>query len=61
MGGEDIDHYLNKVPGTFFFLGSNNPKKHTDIPHHNPKFDIDEDVMWKGSAIFVQSVCDYLK
>ena len=61
MGGEDIAHYLNKVPGTFFFLGSNNPKKHTDIPHHNPKFDIDEDVMWKGSAIFVQSVCDYLK
>lgn len=61
MGGEDVAHYLNKVPGTFFFLGSNNPKKHTDIPHHNPKFDIDEDVMWKGSAIFVQTVWDYLK
>lgn len=61
MGGEDVAHYLQKVPGTFFFLGSNNPEKHTDIPHHNCKFNIDEDVMWKGSAIFAESVFEFLK
>lgn len=61
MGGEDVAHYLQKVPGTFFFLGSNNPEKHTDIPHHNCRFNIDEDVMWKGSAIFAESVFEFLK
>ena len=60
MGGEDVAHYLQQVPGAFFFLGSNNPAKHTDIPHHNCKFDIDEDVMWKGSAIFAESVFEFL-
>ena len=60
MGGEDVAHYLQQVPGAFFFLGSNNPAKHTDIPHHNCKFDIDEDVMWKGSAIFTESVFEFL-
>ncbi len=55
MGGEDIAHLLNNVPGCFLFLGSNNPAKGTDIPHHNCKFDIDEDVLWQGSAILVES------
>lgn len=61
MGGEDMARYLQKVPGAFFFLGSNNPAKHTDIPHHSNKFDIDEDVMWEGSCVFVEAVLDLLK
>ena len=28
-------------------------KKHTDEPHHSPLFNIDEDVLWEGSAVFV--------
>lgn len=54
MGGEDFAYYLEKVPGAFLFLSSSNPKKHTDIPHHNPKFNVDEDVLWIGSAMFVR-------
>lgn len=54
MGGEDFAYYLNRVPGAFMFLSSSNPAKHTDVPHHNPKFNVDEDVFWRGSAMFVR-------
>ena len=46
MGGEDFANYLMKIPGAFMFLSSSNPDKGTDIAHHNPKFNIDEDVLW---------------
>ena len=42
------------------FLSSANPEKHTDIPHHNPRFNVDEDVFWIGSALFVRIVEKYL-
>lgn len=61
LGGEDFAHYLQKIPGAFFFLSSSNPKKGTDIPHHNPRFNIDEDVMWKGSVAFVKIANRFLK
>jgi len=61
MAGEDFAYYLMERPGAFMFLSSANPDKHTDIPHHNPKFDVDEDVLWNGSAVFVSIVQDYLK
>ena len=61
MAGEDFAYYLQKVPGSFFFLSSSNPVKHTDVPHHNPHFNVDEDVLYKGSAMFVKIVEAYLK
>lgn len=60
MGGEDFAYYLNEIPGAFIFLSSSNPEKHTDVPHHNPKFNVDEDVFWIGSALFVRIVEKYL-
>ncbi len=61
MGGEDMAYYLEKVPGTFFFLGSGNPEKNADYPHHNARFDIDEDVLWKGTALLAQGAIDWLE
>lgn len=52
MGGEDFAYYLEKVPGAFMFLSSANAQKNTDIAHHNPKFNVDEDVFWIGSAVY---------
>lgn len=54
MGGEDFAYYVKQVPGAFMFLSSANPEKNTDVPHHNPKFNVDEDVFWIGSAMFVR-------
>ena len=43
MIGEDFSHYLKVRPGAFFFLtGCGNEDKGITAPHHNPKFDIDE-------------------
>lgn len=61
MGGEDFAFYLGKVPGAFMFLSSANPEKKTDYPHHCSVFNIDEDVLWKGSAIFVKIASEFLK
>ena len=60
MAGEDFAYYLEKAPGAFMFLSSSNHEKHTDIPHHNPKFDVDEDVLYRGSAVFVSIVEEFL-
>jgi amidohydrolase len=61
MGGEDMSYYLNMVPGTFFFLSGGNEEKGITYPHHNSRFDVDEDVFWKGSALLVQAAWDWLE
>ncbi|MGI6666044.1 MAG: M20 metallopeptidase family protein [Bacillota bacterium] len=60
MGAEDMSYYLDKVPGTFFAIGSSSEAKGIVYPNHHPKFDIDEDVLHLGSAIFVQACLDFL-
>ena len=52
MGGEDMACFMEKVPGTYFSLPSFTPEN--SQPHHHPKFDIDESVLWIGSATFGQ-------
>ena len=61
MGGEDVAFFLEKVPGTFFVHGSCNPEKGQVYPHHNPKFDIDEDTLPMGSAIFAGFALNWQK
>ncbi len=50
MGGEDMAFLLEKVPGSFFFHPSCESDG-TDFPHHHPKFDIHEDVLWTGASV----------
>ncbi len=52
MAGEDFSFYQQKVKGVFLFLGIKNNNKNIIHPHHHPKFDIDESVLWKGAAIY---------
>ncbi len=60
MGTEDMSLYLEKVPGAFFVLGTGNPEKGITYPHHNAKFDLDEEVLWIGPAILSKVALDYL-
>ena len=55
MGSEDMSEFLKRVPGCFFFLGSRNEAKGATAPHHNPRFDIDEDVLPLGVAILARA------
>ncbi len=61
MGGEDMAFFLERVPGTFFFLNSWNAAKGKNVAHHNPKFDVDEDVFWIGSASLAGMALTWLK
>jgi len=50
MGSEDFSYFQQKVPGTYFLLGTGNPEKGTDNPHHSPKFNVDDDALPLGVA-----------
>jgi len=52
MGGEDFAYYLKKVPGVYLRLGVRNEEKGTVNPLHSVKFDIDEEALPIGSAVF---------
>ena len=53
MGGEDISRFLQKAPGTYYFLGTRNEKKGLIYPNHSPKFTIDEDYLKYGALSHV--------
>ena len=61
MGGEDVAFFLDKAPGTFFFIPGCNEAKGQTWPHHNSRFDIDEDVLWIGPAVMATMAFDWLK
>jgi metal-dependent amidase/aminoacylase/carboxypeptidase family protein len=60
MGSEDFSFYLEKVPGTFVFLGAKNEEKGIVYPGHHPKFDLDEDTLPFGTALHVAVAREYL-
>lgn len=61
MGAEDAGFFFEKVKGCYFKLY--NPVAFEDgiiYPLHNSKYIMDESVLHKGVALFLQSVMDYL-
>lgn len=60
MGGEDFAYYLNEVPGSFIFLYNPREVDGEVYPHHNSKFDIDEQYFDNGISLFVQTTLDFL-
>jgi amidohydrolase len=60
MGSEDAAYFMQEVPGCYFFLGSANAAHGLSAPHHNPHFDIDEDVLPLGVAVFMHALAHYL-
>jgi amidohydrolase len=56
MGGEDMSFFLQEVPGCYFFLGSANPDRGLDYPHHHPRFNFDETALAIGVEMFVRCV-----
>lgn len=58
MGGESFSYYLEKVPGVFAFLGSYD-EAHPYLNHHE-KYDVDESILKRSVAMFVQVAYDFL-
>ncbi len=61
IASEDFSEYTSRVPGVFIFLGCADRDKRTDVPLHNPKFNIDENVLTKGVELHVKGALEFLK
>lgn len=59
-GGEDFAYFTQKVPGALAFVGIRNDEKGINAPHHNEKFDMDEDALKVGTNLYVQFALDFL-
>jgi amidohydrolase len=60
MGSEDAAFFMQEIPGCYFFLGSANAERGLDAPHHNPRFDFDEEVLTTGVAIMMRTLARFL-
>jgi amidohydrolase len=60
MGGEDMSHFLSKVPGCFAFVGSARADG-TSSPHHSPSFDIEEESLVIGAELLTRTAVKYLE
>ncbi|SHK95807.1 amidohydrolase [Hespellia stercorisuis] len=58
---DDFAYFAEEVPGFFAFIGARNAEKNCVFPHHHECFDIDEDVLKRGTALFAQVSMDFLK
>jgi len=61
MASEDFSEFSERVPGTFLFLGVGNAEKGTDISHHNPRFNVDEEMLTSGVELLVRGARRFFK
>lgn len=59
IASEDFSEFSERVPGVFMFLGAGNKKKGTTVSHHNPRFNIDEDILVNGATMFVHGALNF--
>ena len=59
MGSEDYAFFMEKVPGIYAFIGSRDAA-HPYINHHE-KYDVPEEVLKRGAAMYAQFAADYLE
>lgn len=60
LGGEDMSYFLQKIPGTMFFLGVNDPESdEPPIANHDPRFAPDEKAILIGMELMARLVVDY--
>ncbi|MEK5521124.1 M20 family metallopeptidase [Heyndrickxia sp. FSL W8-0423] len=57
---EDFAYYLQKVPGSFFYVGAK-PADGPVYPHHHPKFIINEDSLIIAAKAMAAVVAEYFE
>ncbi len=60
MVSEDMAFIMQEIPGCFFFIGSANPARGLDAPHHHPRFDIDEDALPRAAVLMAEAAIGLL-
>ena len=61
MGNEDFAYFQEMVPGVFAFLNISNDDPSTHYSVHSPTFQVDEGILWHGTAFHVLGAVTYLK
>ncbi len=60
MASEDMGHFLEEIPGCYFFVGSAGETEELRYPHHHPRFNFDERAMTVGVAKMASAAAAYL-
>ena len=60
MGSDDFTNYAALRPSVYFFLHTNNSDKGIVETNHNPRFDVDESVLWRGVAAYIAITKEFL-
>ena len=61
LGAEDFSRFLQKAPGTFYYLGTKNKRKGCVYPNHSSKFKVDEDVLKFGALSLAKLALEFGK
>lgn len=59
MCGEDFSFYLKERPGAFVWLGTGTEE--LCYPLHSSRFNVKEDILWRGAALMAGTAVDFLK
>ena len=60
MGSENFSEYSVEYPSVFVWIGTKNTDLKTGYAHHHPNFNIDENSLPIGAALYVQYTYEYL-
>lgn len=58
---DDFAYYLEKIPGSYFYIGCSPKGKKDPYFNHHPKFDIDEDAILIAAKAVGHTVCSYFE
>jgi amidohydrolase len=61
MVSEDMAYMMEQIPGCYILIGSSDPERGLDAPHHNPLFDFNEEVLPLGAAIMAATAWEILE
>jgi carboxypeptidase Ss1 len=61
LGAEDFSRFQQKAPGTFYYLGTNNPSKGCVGPNHSSRFKVDEDVLKYGALSLANIALEFAR
>jgi amidohydrolase len=60
MGAEDMSLVLEKIPGSYFFVGGRNEAIDAVYPHHHSNFNIDERALHIGAKVMIAAIKECL-
>ncbi len=60
MGAEDMSEFMSGIPGCYFFVGSANAARDMAYPHHNPRFDFDEEALVIAASLLAEAAASFV-